>query len=432
MKIWSKLIAIVMTLVMTAISVPSVSAFPNLVGTKSDSGLPQVITPLLSDYGKLISSGTTDSPSYYMPMMLTLANERRAYYQEYFDVGLHSKLISIRSNFQFDGATANLDISSNQILVSISETVDFNGRYNIVSIDDFPLIKASKWSLAKVNTALEKEEINSRIKSLEEDLTRSSSSDGFNTSFIVRHEILISNNGSNSQILQDSFTDQSSDNGTGYDNIQWKNGTFIRSKPDLTQSPTYIWWNKKSTEELGQDYLNNVAKTLHARNELSKVEQSKSPNQVMRPLTSIYNRTNAHWYADNYTSNPTSGSCGVTYMDQSKWNSAYTKYCADCANYVSQVLKYGGIPTSSLWQKDTTDWIQVVPLHQYMVAYYYATTVSNMASLYVGDFMETDDQGHVVILTSLTPPTFSGHTNDRKDYTTVGMGFTTYFYHITY
>jgi len=333
--------------------------------------------------------------------MKDLIKDRRDYYSEYFDIGLHSKLLSIDSKFLFDDPSVSITQSDSQYQVAINETVDFLGRYHAPSIGDFPLIKASKWALKEATSDDERDEIKSRIKLIEKDVAHSSGPDGFTTTFLIHHEFLIADNGTTLQILQDDFTDKAQDIGEGVDNVRWENGKFVRSKPDHTKSPNFIIWNKKSVEELGQEYLETVRKTIDTRKNYYKAHNRVAPTT----LSSNYIRSYAQWWGDNRTSDAGGGNCtygGVTiwvdHINQSVWSGSFTKYCSDCANFVSQALWYGGIPTDSLWYADSTYWIQVVPLHQYMVWYYYADYASSIWDLDIGDFMETDDQGHTVLL----------------------------------
>ena len=131
-------------------------------------------------------------------------------------------------------------------------------------------------------------------------------------------------------------------------------------------------------------------------------------------------------YMKKYTSNPTS--CNVhsgcsSYVDTSKYNSSYTTYVGtnngvayhtDCANYVSQALNAGGIPTDTKWKKDTTAWVGVSKLTEYMVDKGYWEETSQLA---VGSIISHSAYSHVTMVTSHdgTSYKFSAHTNDRKD-----------------
>lgn len=130
-------------------------------------------------------------------------------------------------------------------------------------------------------------------------------------------------------------------------------------------------------------------------------------------------------YMRRYTSNPTScnmcgGSCGQK-VDTTKYNPAYTHYAADhsdCANYLSQAMCEGGIPTDSTWEPGSGAWINVEKLGAYMTSNGYWTNASwNTAQR--GDILyRCDSERHVMMITSYDGVTYkvSAHTNDRKDY----------------
>jgi hypothetical protein len=70
----------------------------------------------------------------------------------------------------------------------------------------------------------------------------------------------------------------------------------------------------------------------------------------------------------------------VTYQNNANWNnSQYPNYqnfyCNDCADYVSQCLHAGGIPTTSSWSYSpyTPSWGNVGPLQYYLSTNGYIT-----------------------------------------------------------
>jgi hypothetical protein len=50
---------------------------------------------------------------------------------------------------------------------------------------------------------------------------------------IVRHEIIFSVDDNGLKIIQDSFSDQASDNHEGTDIVYWENSQFYRIEPDM-------------------------------------------------------------------------------------------------------------------------------------------------------------------------------------------------------
>lgn len=84
----------------------------------------------------------------------------------------------------------------------------------------------------------------------------------------------------------------------------------------------------------------------------------------MPPLTIPYYRIDARDYADTWTSQASvTMVCphGRTNLDYSYYNPAYSYYChQDCANYISQAIAAGGIPSGgTIWYPGSAAWIGV-------------------------------------------------------------------------
>ncbi|MBU5437195.1 amidase domain-containing protein [Tissierella sp. MSJ-40] len=154
--------------------------------------------------------------------------------------------------------------------------------------------------------------------------------------------------------------------------------------------------------------------------EISRADTIYS-KEMSPTLYSNYDRLKARDYANKYTSNTTK-KCphGEALMDTSKYNSNYSWYCHnDCANYVSQSLKAGGLPTDSTWKGGSTAWINCEKLTDYMVntkKYWKKSDYENANA--GGVIMMKNSQGrryHTVMIVKNDTVTrqFSGHTNDR-------------------
>lgn len=165
-------------------------------------------------------------------------------------------------------------------------------------------------------------------------------------------------------------------------------------------------------------------------------------------IHSKYDADKAVEYAKKWTvkSNITNGIAGpceyghttkCTGYHPEKYNPLYNKYSDnDCANYVSQCLVNGGLPTDSVWYKDSSIWKSCNALLAYLTddprAGKYAGTISSpynysfypageftTADIEVGDLIWTGSSfGHVMIVTGECVGNYvvyCGHTNDRKD-----------------
>lgn len=161
---------------------------------------------------------------------------------------------------------------------------------------------------------------------------------------------------------------------------------------------------------------------------------------AQRSNNSVFSVYNAVWYSESYTSNPTSCNlhtdCGKL-VDTTKYNPSYTHYAAthtDCANFVSQTLHAGGIPTSTTWYAGATNWKSVAGLCSYMLDNGYWESIDK-SDLFVGDYMRYTAPGesHIVMITAHDGVSYrySGHTNDRQNVVTSLSGSKA-FYHVTY
>lgn len=146
---------------------------------------------------------------------------------------------------------------------------------------------------------------------------------------------------------------------------------------------------------------------------------------------SAYDRIAARDYAIRWTGSDVRGcnvhTSGCTILqDSSKWNEAQYPYSSmflhnDCANFVSQCLKAGGIPTSSGWYRNYNDfnttWIRVKELRDYMCNNNYWDE-SDFYWANAGNILYQSDGGHIMLITLNDGLTnrYTAHTNDRHDY----------------
>ena len=142
-----------------------------------------------------------------------------------------------------------------------------------------------------------------------------------------------------------------------------------------------------------------------------------------------YDRIAARDYAKTYTSNDISVcSCtdGANCTSRAKYNTSYwnTNYSiyphTDCANYSSQAMAAGGIPTDTTWYKDSLAWINSNSLKTYMTTNNYWDS-STFAAANAGNILrwknDSTSPRHTVIITLNDTVThqYSGHTADRLD-----------------
>ena len=144
---------------------------------------------------------------------------------------------------------------------------------------------------------------------------------------------------------------------------------------------------------------------------------------VIEPLEP-YDRIAARDYAMRWSSDATySQTCahGNHHIDMTKYNPAYQEYChQDCANYVSQALYAGGVPTDSEWYPYSLAWRYVPSLWAYMYQDKGYWVTSNYASCNAGGIIvnvsEAGNRYHVnmCVLNDTVNRAYAAHTNDRR------------------
>lgn len=169
--------------------------------------------------------------------------------------------------------------------------------------------------------------------------------------------------------------------------------------------------------------------------------QEKAKTNIGIESYSGYDRLAARDYAKQYTSNaPRTAAYQCShgysvYRDQTKWNTAvYTTYWChtDCANYVSQCMAKGKLPTDSTWQPYTSAWISCSSMKNYLYTTKGYWNLSSFINAAAGGviYMAFDTGNHIVMITLNDTVTrkYSGHTNDDLDrtYSSAGTGWTFY------
>lgn len=123
---------------------------------------------------------------------------------------------------------------------------------------------------------------------------------------------------------------------------------------------------------------------------------------------------------NNYNSYNRIAARDYAYKYWSSYNPAYTSYKGnggDCANFVSQCLHAGGIPTDVTWKADSVSWIRASAVPSYMMNKGYATKTS-YTNATAGSFAYTSSgAGHAVLVTinDGAKIAYTAHTTDRKD-----------------
>lgn len=164
--------------------------------------------------------------------------------------------------------------------------------------------------------------------------------------------------------------------------------------------------------------------------------------------SSSYNRNTAYQYADTWVKDTTimCDTVDVTYQNNANWNNGQHPnyqnfYCNDCADYVSQCLHAGGIPTTSSWSYSpyTYSWGRAGPLKDYLLNHGYVTYGVSLVNCVCGDPFFFDVGGtlvHTVFMVYNDGTTFKydAHTNDRLRLNWTGTlgGYVYHYAHVIY
>lgn len=181
------------------------------------NSLPEEISELLSDYSQNLENLTDQSvfrSTNYSSEMKMLIIDRQNYYKEFFEKGLHSYLVSLESRFLNESATIINTEKSQK--VHIIEQVTMRGQPIVTSPANYPPIQAAIWAINQTNSPVVIDRLNQYIELMTEGVVKSVQ-DGSLIVFQVNHEIDISIENGQVIVLNDTFSDKSSDNGEGFD-----------------------------------------------------------------------------------------------------------------------------------------------------------------------------------------------------------------------
>lgn len=162
-----------------------------------------------------------------------------------------------------------------------------------------------------------------------------------------------------------------------------------------------------------------------------------------------YKRVEARDYANYYTSNPAARYCiwhkQNIMQDPKQYNTGSYDWlcCKDCANYVSQAMRRGGVPTDGTWKKGSAAWQSCGGMLRYFKNTKGWWETSNFSRCNAGGIIflyNTSTSGepdHVMMNVQNDSVTraYSAHSNDRqkKVYTSNAAfgGGTVHYYRFT-
>ncbi|MFE6799533.1 amidase domain-containing protein [Paenibacillus chitinolyticus] len=291
-------------------------------------------------------------------------------------------------------STSDYSVKDNQLTARVN--ISLNKTLKAKSVDELPYVKGLKsklnvLKLRKDASSTDAEQVvNDRMKDLQEYIGTSTDQ---NDSFRITAPIV-----------------------NGSPDLKNANLEFLNGLVDWIPADYFIPSNESSMIENGEEFVTEAVTTN--KNFLVKNVAEAS---LVQPLAAVtYDRIAARDYANKWTSNTTNASG----YDTSKWNPKYAKHTenggVDCANYVSQAIYAGGIPTDSTWKPESLAWVNTGRnisngLKQYMVdtkGYFYKTTKTTTPA---GGFISALKYSHVMFVVANDTVTmqFSAHTNDR-------------------
>lgn len=321
--------------------------------------------------------------------------ERKLFYARYFQLGLHSKLLNISTDFE---TTTAIELSENTY--QVQETVTLTGKPILQVAEDYPVYKAYLLAAKMAKDTDISHYLEQTAVEIRDAVQESIDANTFEITIINLHKVTF--NPQTGQLVSDSFTSEANDD-PGTDKVEWVDGKAKRVEPDFTRLPDYEIY-AISVEVLAQQILEDL-----------NAVPSRSINSDNNIL---YSGSTAATYARTWVRSTTATkTCGNKTVFQNRifWNPSYAQIdCNDCANYVSQAMRYGGTPTSSTWQPYTLAWTYVDNLQNYVLnqdlGYYASCSTIGLGDIGIQPYT------HVVMVTGLNPLRYSGHTNDRLNY----------------
>ncbi len=379
-----------------------------LISTVVDAGQPAMraqaqslssVQASLQSYADSLAGKVQPSLANYSPEMLNLIEDRQDFYQAFFFDALHSELLKGDSSY----SEIILDQpSSDQTYQTVHavETVNLTGISLLKDPINYPMYRAALLASQRATDTRVKQELDAYAARILNEVGESIKSGEYTISWTLNHTITYDLK--TGRIVKDSFTDVAKDRMAGTDIVTWNMDTFSRQQPKIESFPDYEMYHS-SIEELANGLLeqyNQIFKGL--------------PVNESSLTTYTYSHTGAGNYIRTWVKTTTSTcSDGKTLQDINNYNSSYTPVpCNDCANYVSQALRYGGHPLTTSWSPNATPWVYVPSLLTFIIDNGRGQTVALLSYLGIGDIAFIPNQ-HVVMVSAINPTRYSAHTYDR-------------------
>lgn len=162
------------------------------------------------------------------------------------------------------------------------------------------------------------------------------------------------------------------------------------------------------------------------------VKETVSPTRGNTSFT--YYRTDARDYTKKWTSTvSTAKACGhydkngnpeMPKQNMSLWNPDYTGYChSDCANFVSQAMIAGGVPTDATWKTGKDAFTKCTYQHEYFYEtkeWWESVSISTCNAggiIYMVNSSGNQYHAMLCVLNDGSNKKWSAHTSDKKEAT---------------
>ena len=367
---------------------------PSTTVVSADTITNKQITDLLYTYELAVSNPSAISTSSFTSQMWDLIKDRRTYYDEFFTKALHASLAEIES--EYDKQTIEI---SDEGKVSAIEYLRLSGTPLLQDPKDYPIYQGAMWAIDQASDSETKSQITEYSEEILKQVQASIDEETFTITWINEHELQFDLK--TGLILSDNYSSESRDD-PGNDKVIWTEKGSSRIEVDLQLFPDYQMY-VTPIEDIGMDILH-----MFDQNNEVVIDNPES-------MRYSYNRTAAASCINTYV-RATTSRCQtvpvIVLQDESVWNPAYTPYyCRDCANYVSQGLFAGGLPTDGTWFYGGTTWIRVGELNDWLINTGKGGTTA-CANLLAGD-VGIQPNAHTVMVGAINPIRYSAHTSDR-------------------
>lgn len=142
-----------------------------------------------SDYSNYLETGSTSKNCSYSIQMDQLVLDRKEYYKEFFNKGLHSNLVSLNSEFITENEVEIKQKESGYV-VSLIERVTLYGKPISTNPEEYPLIQAANWALNRTEDSEVQFTLKRYVESMVKGVVDSAKSD-VEIVLTIHHEIEI-------------------------------------------------------------------------------------------------------------------------------------------------------------------------------------------------------------------------------------------------